>query len=690
MTAVPRALIIGASETAALLHLPVLARLRDAGKIELIEICDLRSESATSVRQRFGFARESTDAAVAIERSDIDLVYLFGGARMHHALGMSALRAGKHLFVEKPISPSYAEAIQLADAATARGLIAVGGHNRRFLSGLEHIRNDAGSAGWTFAEAVFHKSEFGRPPPFGAATWLSANSIHAIDALVFIMGGLPDQLVAETSGSGQVPSIFAALMRWQNGAQGVFLSNNEAGARCESYRFHAPGESWRLTDEGLTVDRDGRRSHLGCPLAGDGFDAEHDAFIAAVASGRPPRHAIAELAPSLFLAELIESGHRGPVRLPAARPTAKPQLKHSVLLGSAERLRGALGSIPTSWRVVSVEEIERSAIPRPDVSAAILGQGCAPLSAVVLDRLPNLQIVGVVALSLRRYGADDLLDRGILLVNASRAYAESVAEFALGLAILARRRAFASFEAMRRGAWGTTVPASGVRAVLLKAARRVRPFAAKLGLKTRLLRSWRSRSPPGSLSNNNQPPSSELTGALVGLIGWGANASAFARRLVGAGARVIVYSEHAMEKDIRSSGAEPGPLASVLAADIVSLHRGLSRATRHALGAEELARLRPGAVLLNVARAELIEPKALVARLARGDITACLDTFEQEPLPRRHALRRMPNVFLTSHIAGGSQDMHAAAAREVINKVAAHLDGRDVVTLTGERLAAMT
>jgi phosphoglycerate dehydrogenase-like enzyme len=95
-------------------------------------------------------------------------------------------------------------------------------------------------------------------------------------------------------------------------------------------------------------------------------------------------------------------------------------------------------------------------------------------------------------------------------------------------------------------------------------------------------------------------------------------------------------------------------------------------------------------VLINVARGALIDPDALVARLRRGDIVACLDTFEEEPLPRRHPLRRMKNVFLTSHIAGGSPDMDAAAAREVIGKIARHLDGGTVETVTEERLAVMT
>jgi phosphoglycerate dehydrogenase-like enzyme len=134
-----------------------------------------------------------------------------------------------------------------------------------------------------------------------------------------------------------------------------------------------------------------------------------------------------------------------------------------------------------------------------------------------------------------------------------------------------------------------------------------------------------------------------------------------------------VFSEHAAEADIRSGGAAPASLSEVLAADIVSLHRGLTESTRHCLGAAELERLRPGAVLINIARGALIEPNALLARLERGDIFACLDTYDEEPLSATDPLRSLPNVFLTSHIAGGSPDNYAAAAAEVVRKVADHV-----------------
>jgi len=176
------------------------------------------------------------------------------------------------------------------------------------------------------------------------------------------------------------------------------------------------------------------------------------------------------------------------------------------------------------------------------------------------------------------------------------------------------------------------------------------------------------------------------------LIGWGENARAFAVRLLGAGARVLVYSEHASESDISAAGAgvSRASLSEVLAADIVSLHRGLLPETRHFLGAPELAQLRPGAILINVARAALIEPTALLERLRRGDVFACLDVFEEEPLGGSDPLRKLPNVFLTSHLAGGSRDMQSAAANEVVRKIAAHLSGDTGNTLSPQRLRTMS
>ncbi len=690
-----RALVIGVGAMADFMHLPILARLRDKGELELALICDIQRERAAAARRKFGFLEDSGDAVSAVERQDIEAVYIFGSAQMHYEYGMRALAHGKHLFVEKPVAPSFAEARELAEAARMRGLVAAGGHNRRFYRSLAAARARAGRTGWRAAETVFHKPMFGQPPQFGARSWLGANGIHALDALVFAMDGLPEQLAAVTdSAESEAASAFSAIMRWRDGRQAVFLCNNSAGARREEYVFHGPGETCRVTETALIVERDGTTSSTSFPAGDDSFTAEHESFLRALRSGEEPPHSLARIAPSLFLCELIECGFSGCVSLPAAEsecPSPSPAPEKSILVVQPSALQPALAMLMGHYRLVSLEDIREASGERPDVVAAILGRGSPPLPPDVLAKLPKLAVVGVAGLSLARYEPDALLARGVELVNASAAYAESVAEFALGLAILGRRRAFVSHQIMRNGGWGVTPQLPGIEGKLRTAARALRPVLSAAGLESFLVRAKRAVKPFLSRAERHGSRGSrDLRGATVGLIGWGANARAFAERLGPCGARVLAYSEHAVEDDIRRAGVVPASLAEVLAADIVSLHRGLNSRTRYFLGAAELAKLRPGAVLINVARGGLIEPKALVARLRHGDIFACLDTYEEEPLAASHPLRSLPNVFLTSHIAGGSPDMQAAAAAEVVRKVACYLAGHGIETVSAKRLRNMT
>jgi phosphoglycerate dehydrogenase-like enzyme len=354
----------------------------------------------------------------------------------------------------------------------------------------------------------------------------------------------------------------------------------------------------------------------------------------------------------------------------------------------AGELQPALARLLADFRLVSPGDVQTSDEQRPDIVAAILGRGAGPMPPELLAKLPRLRIVGIVGLSLARHEPETLLARGVMVVNATQAYAASVAEFALGLAILARRRAFVSHEAMRRGSWGTR-PRAGLSGIVPHIARKLRPALRAARMESFFLRQWRARGGAQAAAAASMQPR-ELRGATVGLIGWSANARAFAELLLRANARVLVYSEHAAELDLRATGITRASLGEALAADIVSLHRGLTPATRHFLGAAELQKLRSGAVLINIARGALIEPRALLARLKQGDLFACLDTYETEPPAATDPLRKLPNVFLTSHIAGGSGDMHAAAAHEVVRKIADHLAGSAVEGISDARLRTMS
>jgi phosphoglycerate dehydrogenase-like enzyme/predicted dehydrogenase len=688
-----RALVIGAGPATIAMHLPVLSGLRDAGQIDLAVICDIERGRAEQALRKFEFREISGDPVGALKRADIDAVYIFGSAQLHYEYGLAALQNGKHLFVEKPIAPSFRQALALCETARSRGLIAVGGLNRRFYKSLALVRAHKGKAGWRSAEVVFHKPEQGKPVPFGARTWLSANGIHALDALVFAMDGPPSHITAIADDAGPSASgIFSAVMSWPNGAQGVFLCNNNAGARREAYVFHGPAETYTIDEDSLTIEKDGLSTRTPMASLGDGVAAEHAAFLEGIRTGMPPLHSICAIAPSVFVAELIENGFSGRVEIPKSNHDSTPQtsLRESILVANCMTHQAALTRLLPQFPLVAVEHVRESSEQRPDIRAAIVGPGPPYLDPGIFSKIPNLGVIGVIGLSLARHNPEFWLARGVSLVNASEAYAESVAEFALGLAILARRRAFGSNSAMRAGGWGTDPSMTGFRGRLHRIARASRPALKSFGLEPLAANLWKYSQARVRGSGSGAGAARDLNGAVVGIIGWGANARAFAIRLVQAQAHVLVYSEHGSPSEIAGCGAAPASLAAVLGAEIVSLHRGLSPRTRHFLGSSELAQLRSGTVLINVARGALIEPNALVQRLSQGDIFACLDTFEEEPLPASHPLRRLENVFLTSHIAGGSRRMHEAAADEVVRKVLAHLNGDLHDAITQERLSNMT
>ena len=121
------------------------------------------------------------------------------------------------------------------------------------------------------------------------------------------------------------PGAFSALMRWRDGAQGVFLCNNNAGSRREEYVFHAPDETCSVTGTGLTIERNGHPSTTAgaCRCKATGMRPNMTPFLHAIRSGVEPPHSLAAIAPSLFLAELIEDGFSGRVQLPQTRASCR-------------------------------------------------------------------------------------------------------------------------------------------------------------------------------------------------------------------------------------------------------------------------------------------------------------------------------------------------------------------------------
>ena len=162
----------------------------------------------------------------------------------------------------------------------------------------------------------------------------------------------------------------------------------------------------------------------------------------------------------------------------------------------------------------------------------------------------------------------------------------------------------------------------------------------------------------------------------VGVAGCGRIGRAVVHRLVPFGCRLLVFDPAVGAADIEAMGAHAvSSLADLLAgSDVVTLHCPSTAQTRRMINAYALAVLRPGAILVNLSRGDLVDTDALVASLQSGRLAgAALDVCDIEPIPAGHPLLSMANVILSPHIASASpravQALRESAARNVARAI---------------------
>lgn len=244
----------------------------------------------------------------------------------------------------------------------------------------------------------------------------------------------------------------------------------------------------------------------------------------------------------------------------------------------------------------------------------------------------QVRVVGRLGVGLDNIDVEACEARGIEVIPATGANAESVAEYVIATAmILLRGAAFLSTPAVAAGRW-----------------------------------------PRQMLSQGR-----DLAGKTLGLVGFGGIGRLTARKARALGVRVVAHDPligggAAVWKD---SGVEPKELDDLLAgSDVVSLHLPLTAATRGLLGRERLARMKPGAILVNTARGGIIDEAALAEALQAGRLGgAAIDVFDAEPLPAGSALGSAPNVILTPHVAGVTVESNERVSALIAERVAAAL-----------------
>jgi phosphoglycerate dehydrogenase-like enzyme len=262
-------------------------------------------------------------------------------------------------------------------------------------------------------------------------------------------------------------------------------------------------------------------------------------------------------------------------------------------------------------------------LPETDVLWHVL----QPCTAAMIQAAQRLKLIQKIGVGVNTIDLEAAKARGIPVCNLPGTNARAVAELTLALMLATLRRLPRFDAAMRAGGWSDPLLQDGL---------------------------------------------GELGGRVVGLVGYGAIPRLLAPVLAALGCRLI-YTTRGPKPDALG---EWRSLAALLdEADIVSLHLPLTEETAHLIDAAALARMKPGAVLINTARGGLVDQTALTEALRSGRLAAAgLDVFDTEPPDFAAALFRLPNVVLSPHIAWlttGTFDRSFALAAENCRRVAA-------------------
>jgi phosphoglycerate dehydrogenase-like enzyme len=169
----------------------------------------------------------------------------------------------------------------------------------------------------------------------------------------------------------------------------------------------------------------------------------------------------------------------------------------------------------------------------------------------------------------------------------------------------------------------------------------------------------------------------DLHGRTLGLLGLGTLGAQVARVGLALGMKVIAWSNNLKPERCRELGVEYVSKDDLVArADVLSIHTQLSRRTAGLIDTPEFERMKRSAFLINTSRGFIVREAALVDALQRGLIAgAGVDTFEAEPLPADHPLRRMPNVLLTPHMGYVSEDNYRLWYGQIVENILAWRKG---------------
>jgi D-3-phosphoglycerate dehydrogenase / 2-oxoglutarate reductase len=263
---------------------------------------------------------------------------------------------------------------------------------------------------------------------------------------------------------------------------------------------------------------------------------------------------------------------------------------------------------------------------------AVLVRSATKITRESLSRADRLKVIGRAGVGVDTIDVDAATERGIPVLTAPAGNTISAAELTMALLLALARRVPAAARSMRAGEWDRK-SFTGV----------------------------------------------ELYGKTLGLIGAGRIGGEVAKRARAFGMRVLVFDPFLSPERATSLGAEMAAFDDVLTqADVLSVHVPLTAETTGQIGDAQIARLKPTAFVLNVARGGVIDEDALLRALQSKRIAgAALDVFSSEPLPADHPFRSLSNVVLTPHLGASTAEAQQNVAIEIAEAVRAALVDND-------------
>ncbi len=279
---------------------------------------------------------------------------------------------------------------------------------------------------------------------------------------------------------------------------------------------------------------------------------------------------------------------------------------------------------------------ERAGLTRTEYAAllpdydALVVRSQVQVDAELIAAGSRLVVIGRAGVGVDNVDLDAATRAGIVVVNAPTGNTIAAAEHTLALLYALARRVAAADASVRRGEW-----------------------------------------------KRSQFTGVELRGKTLGIVGLGKIGQAIAKRARAMEMTVLAVDPFVSAEQAALHGVELVEFDELLPrADAITLHVPLSRSTRGLIGGDELARMKPGAFVLNVARGGVVDEAALAAALHEGRIGgAGIDVFEQEP-PVGSPLLDAPNTVLTPHLGASTAEAQVLVAEEVAAQILDVLDGR--------------